>query len=206
MNATDGRLLHNLQFASSPQGHALVDVGIKPEELYSYDTGKPHGVIIDEKAGSGHWETKEVTIPAEPGVFVPAIPYDEQYQAQMLKLNERVGARGHFWATVNKVIVPPQDKLPSQGKVPGGADLPPQDKTPDRTVPPQQGQVSPTTSLDERLGNGIYEPVIDGVNPEASKDAQAVEFGPNYENKPGKKPVKGIFSKIIGRFKGGHNK
>lgn len=107
MNATDGRLLHNLQFASSPQGHALVDVGIKPEELYSYDTGKPHGVIIDEKAGSGHWETKEVTIPAEPGVFVPAIPYDEQYQAQMLKLNERVGARGHFWATVNKVIVPP---------------------------------------------------------------------------------------------------
>ena len=86
MNATDGRLLHNLQFASSPQGHALVDVGIKPEELYSYDTGKPHGVIIDEKAGSGHWETKEVTIPAEPGVFVPAIPYDEQYQAQMLKL------------------------------------------------------------------------------------------------------------------------
>lgn len=206
MNATDGRLLHNLQFASSPQGHALVDVGIKPEELYSYDTGKPHGVIIDEKAGSGHWETKEVTIPAEPGVFVPAIPYDEQYQAQMLKLNERVGARGHFWATVNKVIVPPQDKLPSQGKVPGGADLPPQDKTPGRTVPPQQGQVSPTTSLDERLGNGIYEPVIDGVNPEASKDAQAVEFGPNYENKPGKKPVKGIFSKIIGRFKGGHNK
>lgn len=99
-----------------------------------------------------------------------------------------------------------QDKLPSQGKVPGGADLPPQDKTPGRTVPSQQGQVSPTTSLDERLGNGIYEPVIDGVNPEASKDAQAVEFGPNYENKPGKKPVKGIFSKIIGRFKGGHNK
>lgn len=48
-----------------------------------------------------------MTIPAEPGVFVPAIPYDEQYQAQMLKLNERVGARGHFWATVNKVIVPP---------------------------------------------------------------------------------------------------
>lgn len=206
MNATDGRLLHNLQFASSPQGHALVDVGIKPEELYSYDTGKPHGVIIDEKAGSGHWETKEVTIPAEPGVFVPAIPYDEQYQAQMLKLNERVGARGHFWATVNKVIVPPQDKLPSQGKVPGGTDLSPQDKIPGRTVPPQQGQVSPTTSLDERLGNGIYEPVIDGVNPEASKDALAVEFGPNYENKPGKKPVKGIFSKIIGRFKGGHNK
>ena len=123
MNATDSRLLHNLQFASSPQGHALVDVGIKPEELYSYDTGKPHGVMINESGDSGHWEEGQ---PLEPGIFVPAIPYDEQYQGQLMKLNERVGARGHFWTTLTKITMPPVNQTSAPGQTP----KPPVNQTP----------------------------------------------------------------------------
>lgn len=186
MNATDGRLLHNLQFASSPQGHALVDVGIKPEELYSYDTGKPHGVLINETPGDGRWVPGTEVIPSEPGIFVPAIPYDEQYQAQLLKLNDRVGARGHFWTTVNKVIVPPQDKKPGKDddkpadKQPGKDNGKPVNKKPRKQTPGEntgsQPSVDPTDPTTFGLNKGLDEPVVDGVNPKDSKDATPIEF------------------------------
>ena len=184
MNETDCRLLHNLQFASSPQGHALVDVGIKPEELYSYDTGKPHGVITNETPGSGHWEEGSSI---EPGIFVPAIPYDEQYLGQLMKLNERVGARGHFWANFTKIISPTTP--PQQGS------NPPQKGN----TPPQQGNTQPSLlNLNRRIG----EPVIDTVNPVDSDSALPVEFGPSYENKTPKKPVKGFITRMFERIKG----
>ena len=212
MNETDCRLLHNLQFASSPQGHGLVDVGIKPEELYSYDTGKPHGVIINETEGGGHWQTGETKIPNEPGIFVPAIAYDEQYQGQLMKLNERVGARGHFWATVNKVILPTP---PQTGKTP----TPPQkDNTPPQkggnqppakggNQPPAKGGNQPPENGDNQpslinINRGIGEPVGDAMNPEYSDGALTVEFGPSYENKKSQKPVTGFFTKMIRKIKG----
>ena len=210
MNATDSRLLHNLQFASSTQGHGLVDVGIKPEELYSYDTGKPNGVIINETEGGGHWQPGETKIPSEPGIFVPAIPYDEQYQGQLMKLNERVGARGHFWATMNKIILPTP---PQQGKTPtppqqGKTPTPPQQgKTP---TPPQQGK-TPTPPQQGtqpnllNLNRGIGEPVIDAMNPEHSDSANTVEFGPSYENKKSQKPVKGFITRMFERINGKSN-
>lgn len=184
MNATDSRLLHNLQFASSTQGHGLVDVGIKPEELYSYDTGKPHGVIMNETEGGGHWVTGETKIPSEPGIFVPAIAYDEQYQGQLMKLNERVGSRGHFWTTVNKVILPPVDQLiPGQG----------------RKQPPANGDNQPSLI---NINRGIGEPVIDAMNPEHSDSANTVEFGPSYENKKSQKPVKGFITRMFEKING----
>lgn len=201
MNATDSRLLHNLQFASSTQGHGLVDVGIKPEELYSYDTGKPHGVIMNETEGGGHWVTGETKIPSEPGIFVPAIAYDEQYQGQLMKLNERVGSRGHFWTTVNKVIFPTP---PQQGNTPpsnGGNTPPQQGNTPPSNggnQPPQQGNQPSLFNLNR----GIGEPVIDAMNPEHSDRANTVEFGPSYENKKSQKPVKGFFTRMFEKING----
>lgn len=200
MNATDGRLLHNLQFASSPQGHALVDVGIKPEELYSYDTGKPHGVLINETPGSGHWDKGEVTIPSEPGIFVPAIPYDEQYQAQLMKLNDRVGARGHFWTTVNKVIVP-QDPKPKPNDPVNKKPKKTDDKKP-KTPRKKKGNESlidlqdPTTF---NLNQGLNEPVVDGVNPKDSQKADSVEF-PDLE--AGKATKKKPVSPTVIRWEG----
>ena len=211
MNTTDSRLLHNLQFASSPQGHALVDVGIKPEELYSYDTGKPHGVIINEIEGGGHWEKEVIKVPNEPGIFVPAIAYDEQYQGQLMKLNERVGARGHFWNTVNKVIIPtpilpPENRTPtppSQGKTP------PSNQTP---TPPSQGKTPPSNQTPAPTpkptprkpisdNKGIGEPVIDAMNPEDSDEALPVEFGPSHENKKAPKPVKGLDKRLLDKVR-----
>lgn len=200
LNATDGRLLHNLQFVSSPQGHALADVGIKPEELYSYDTGKPHGVLITETPGGGHWEKGTEFVPATPGIFVPAIPYDNQYKAQQQKLAERVGARGHFWKNINKVLIPGYGQDPSQPKdqqkggnnpkdlqKPGITPKDPQ-KAGETPKKPQTPGISPKDpSLGEKLNKGVGEPVIDGVNPNDSKNANTVEFGPNYEDKSDKK-------------------
>ncbi len=213
MNATDSRLLHNLQFASSPQGHALVDVGIKPEELYSYDTGKPHGVMINESGDSGHWEEGQ---PLEPGIFVPAIPYDEQYQGQLMKLNERVGARGHFWTTLTKITMPPVNQTSAPGQTPkppvnqtpapGQTPKPPVNQTPAPGQTPQPpvnqtpapGQ-TPAPSKPILNNKGIGEPVIDGVNPEDSADALPIEFGPHYEEKKAPTPVKGLDQNIIKR-------
>lgn len=181
LNATDGRLLHNLQFVSSPQGHALADVGIKPEELYSYDTGKPHGVLINEVPGGGRWEQGTEFVPAAPGIFVPAIPYDNQYKAQQQKLAERVGARGHFWKNINKVLIPGKDKpTPPQDenitpKKPQKEEITPTPKDPQKVGKDPKPKPH-TPGLEEKLAQGVGEPVVDAVNPKASKNALPVEF------------------------------
>ena len=86
--------LHISADANGHMGHLIPDVGIKPEDLYSYDPSRPDGIQYDRWQDEA--ETipgKRVWVPNEPENIVPYIPPYFFAQVKKVKLmKEKIGS------------------------------------------------------------------------------------------------------------------
>ncbi len=86
--------LHISADANGHMGHLIPDVGIKPEDLYSYDPSRPDGIQYDRWQDPDRIKPGErVWVPNEPENIVPYIPPYFFAQVKKVKLmKEKIGS------------------------------------------------------------------------------------------------------------------
>lgn len=85
--------------ANGHMGHLIPDVGIKPEDLYSYDPSRPDGIIHDVT------QEPDRVIPGEK-VWVPnpaekIVPYIPPYFFAQVKKLKQIKEKSVLWPTVS---------------------------------------------------------------------------------------------------------